>query len=299
MAKQKKKKWISNRVLTIAGLFTAGSIVGASVDFDNLLELNYTVPSLPQSDAEEKSPSFDEENETEMNTIQQVQQVPDVQPESTINEPAASEKAIAVPEKEMPAEQPPIQEYTPAEPPILSEFPFPKEEIPEEETEPMPESDPTVIPSEDWRTDDWMEAIFVPSVPPEQPEPESAPILSNDWMETKEESMQTDPLSSNESSMTSELAGMLEGIAVFWTSSGDKIHLNPSCRSFNESTIQYAGTLEEAQTLCPGGWCKLCADQWTGKDNSEFYIEGNIYSTKEILLDSYTYHDYCSGIPAN
>ncbi len=281
MAKPKKKKLFSNRIMAIAGLFTAGSIVGASVDFDSLLELNYTIPSLQISDFIENTSSGDI-IETERDTIQ----VPNVQ-ETEISDIPVTEPAVQETEQEKIAEQP-IPEQVVTEQPIISEPP-----VQEKETNPFPEPESAPVPSEDWRNDDWMEALFVPAE-----QPESSPTTSTDWMEKSEEPVQFDTGSSNASSMTSELAGMLEGIAVFWTPSGEKIHLNPSCRSFEENTVRYAGTLEEAQTVRTE-WCKLCAEHLAGTDTSEFYIKGNIYSTKEILLDSYTYSDYCNGIPVN
>lgn len=290
MAKYKKKKIFSNRILTIAGLFTAGSIVGSSVNFDSLLEFDYTIPFVQVSDVEENT-SPDDGSETEWDTIQ-VPTVPAPQeevivPEVTVTEPSVQEDEELPPEQPVPEQ--PVPEYPVTEPPIVTE-PTLQEKIPDA----LPEPEPAPVPSEDWRNDDWMEAIFIP-----EEQPESVPTTSNDWMEKAEEFTQFDSISSSVSSMTPELAGMLEGIAVFWTSSGEKIHLNPSCRSFETNTVRYAGTLEEAQMVHDEGWCKLCAEYLTGTDNSEFYIEGNIYSSKEILLNSYTYSDYCNGIPAN
>ena len=284
MAKPKKKKLFSNRIMAIAGLFTAGSIVGSSVDFDSLLELNYTIPSLQIPDFQENTSSDDGViHETARNTIQ----ASNVQ-ESDISDTSVTEPVVQVIPKEQIPEPPMSAEQELPEQPIVSE-PL----IEQKETEPSHEPETTPVPTEDWRQDDWMEAIFVP-----EEQPEIFPAASTDWMEESEVPIQTDTASANASSMTYELAVMLEGIAVFWTTSGDKIHLNPSCRSFEENTVRYTGTLEEAQTICTE-WCKLCAEHLAGTDNSEFYIKGNIYSTKEILLNSYTYRDCCNGIPAN
>lgn len=283
MAKPKKKKLFSNRIMAIAGLFTAGSIVGSSVDFDSLLELNYTIPSLQISDLNENTSSDDGViSETERDTIQV----------STVQEPDISDTFVTEPvaqviSKEQIAE-PPMSEQVIPEQTLVSEYPIEKRE-----TEPSQEPKSTPVPNDDWRQDDWMEALFVP-----EERPEVYPISSIDWMEEEEVLVQPDAVSTNPSSMTSELAGMLEGIAVFWDPFGDRIHLNPSCRSFEENTVRYTGTLEEAQTIC-AEWCKLCAEHLIGTESSEFYIKGNIYSTKEILLNSYTYNDYCNGIPSN
>jgi len=283
MAKQKKKKLISNRILTIAGLFTAGSVVGASVDFDSLLELDYMIPSVQttqRSDYEETN-SNDDISENEWDTIQ----IPAVSEWIDSDESGGEEVTEpTVPETEPEQKTPEIPEQPLKEQPIISEIPSPETEsaaLPEQEIESV-------------FSDDWMEAVFVPSE-----KTESVPEVTTDWMENTEEFIQENSIPANTSSMTSELAGMLEGIAVFWTKSGEKIHLNPSCRSFENDTVRYAGTLEEAQALRTGGWCKLCAEHWSETDNSEFYIKGNIYSTKEILLNSYTYSDFCNGIPAD
>jgi len=278
MAKRKKKKLLSNRIMAIAGLFTAGSIVGAAVDFDSLLELNYTIPSLHTSDIEIKENiSSEAVVETERDTIQ----VPVIQ-EAEGSDIPVTESVVQDTEKEQ-VDEPQMPEQAVTEPPVN-----------EKESEPFydePESKPAS--SEDWRNDDWMEALFVPAEQPESP-----PTTSIDWMEKPEEPVQSGTVLPKASSMTPDLAGMLEGIAVFWTSSGEKIHLNPSCRSFEKNTVRYTGTIEEAQTVRTE-WCRLCAEHLAGTDTSEFYIKGNIYSTKEILLNSYTYSDYCNGIPGN
>ena len=290
MARQKKKKLFSNRILTIAGLFTAGSVVGASVDFDSLLEWNHTIPSSPSSQASDidKHTVAEGVNEPAQETLQiPVNQEPIVSdspiPETLLKETEKTDEENLKPEQEV-IEQPSITEpYSPS---------------PDIESVTVTEPEQVPALSDDWRNDDWMEAIFVPATPPaEQPGPVST--LPDDWMESDEDSIASDIVSANVSSMTTELAGMLEGIAVFWTPSGGKIHLNPSCRSFEDNIVRYAGTLEEAQTVRTEGWCRLCAEHLTEMDNSDFYIEGNIYSTQEVLLDSYTYSDYCNGIPVN
>jgi len=290
MAKQKKKKIFSNRIMTIAGLFTAGSVVGASVDFDSLLEWNHTIPSSQTSGVEEHT-VVEGVNETVQDTIQV--SVEPVDLETIVSDTSISETLQKDTEET-------DKEYLKPEQEAVGQtnFPDPYSPIPDIESVMVTEPEPSPALSDDWRNDDWMEAIFVPTTPPSE-KTDSLSTLPDDWMEKNEDYVASDIVSANVSSMTAELAEMLEGIAVFWTPSGGKIHLNPSCRSFEENNVRYAGTLEEAQTVRTEGWCRLCAEHLTEMDNSEFYIEGNIYSTQEVLLNSYTYSDYCSGIPVN
>jgi hypothetical protein len=141
---------------------------------------------------------------------------------------------------------------------------------------------------------DWMEGLFVPSDPLPAPE-------ENDWMDTPawEKPGSADigsvPEDTQSSSMTEELAGMLENIAVFWSTADNKIHLDPACTS---GTL-FAGTVEEAQTVRTDGWCRRCAEHLDGTSNEVFYIKGNAFAVTESLLDCYSFSDYLRKIPAD
>ena len=91
----------------------------------------------------------------------------------------------------------------------------------------------------------------------------------------------------NGSSMTPELIEELVGIAVFWAPTGNKVHLDPDCRSFKLG-VTYAGTLAEAESVRTNGWCGFCAK--TGNNTGK-------YATEEVLSQCYTYEDYINHIP--
>lgn len=93
------------------------------------------------------------------------------------------------------------------------------------------------------------------------------------------------------SSMTADKIEQLEGVAVFWAPTGNKIHLEHDCRSFKLG-VAYAGTLREAQNVRTEGWCGYCA-----KYQSSSTYSSNYNATAEILTGCYTYDDYLNGIP--
>ena len=97
----------------------------------------------------------------------------------------------------------------------------------------------------------------------------------------------TTTVSADDSSLSS-----LEGIAFFWAPTGNKVHLDPNCRSF-KTWYTFAGTLEEARTVRTGGWCGYCAD---GANSS---TTTNPLATKAVLEKCYSYNDYINGIPAD
>lgn len=93
------------------------------------------------------------------------------------------------------------------------------------------------------------------------------------------------------SSMTADKIEQLEGVAVFWAPTGNKIHLEHDCRSFKLG-VAYAGTLWEAQNVRTEGWCGYCA-----KYQSSSTYSSNYDATAEVLAGCYTYDDYLNGIP--
>lgn len=291
MPKRKKKTKHTKGILTAAGLFTAGSIVGAAFDFSSISGfVEITAPSLNAVLSASDTPEENEETTQFLSAETENAYTPE-KPEETekadfAETPSVSENTeTAVPEP-TPAPAPdPVPE-----PNLVSEPNFISEPVvePMAEPEPQPEAEPQ---------SDWMEAIFVPASDASSEPP------AEDWMITEPDDaapFQTITPSPETSSMTDELAGMLESIAVFWTPSGEKIHLDPACRAFeNGQNIRFAGTLEEAQSVCPDGWCKWCTEHLYGTENSVFYVKGNPYAALEPLTFSYTYDDYLNKIPAS
>lgn len=129
----------------------------------------------------------------------------------------------------------------------------------------------------------------VPETAPETvPEtvPETAP-------ETAPETM-TQPaiiILHNDSSMTAELISQLEGIAVFWAPTGNKMHIKPDCRSFKKG-YTYAGTYDEALSVRTDGWCGICSKGIDGD------VSSNGNATSNVLASCYTYSDYLSRVPS-
>ncbi len=120
--------------------------------------------------------------------------------------------------------------------------------------------------------------IYIPieTTPPETVPPETeAPII----------------IVHQDSSMTPEVVKELEGIAFFWAPTGDKVHLDPTCRSFKLG-FTYAGTLGQAQTVRTEGWCGYCANGTTSSPAI------NRLATKYALASCYSYSDYLNGIPS-
>ncbi len=273
------------KLLTAAGIFAAGSVVGSALEIPPMsayfeilapesAEIRET--ETPSSVPEEKFPSYSVETEA-----------PYVPPETVPvpAEPAPSVPAVpapvpeAVPEPVQPPQENPVPAPVPDEPAVT------------------PESLPEPV-----QGSDWMEGIFVPADPvPEVPA--AGDNDWNDWMESLWPSTEntpdpsvTSPVSPSASSMTEELAAMLENIAVFWSNADNKIHLDPACTS---ASVVFAGTIEEAQTVRTDGWCRRCAEHLDGTDNSVFYVKGNSYAASGVLADSYTFADYQNRIPAD
>lgn len=114
--------------------------------------------------------------------------------------------------------------------------------------------------------------------------------ISESIEETKQYSDESVSITHSDSSMTAELARSLEGKAVFWAPTGNKIHLDHECRSFKLG-IAYAGTIDEARNVRTEGGGGYCA-----KGQSDNFTS-NYYATLESIADCYTYSDYLNGIP--
>lgn len=48
---------------------------------------------------------------------------------------------------------------------------------------------------------------------------------------------------------------------VFWGHTGDKIHIDPNCRTIKNGSI--GGTLDEAKSAGHNGWCGVCSKGWS------------------------------------
>lgn len=249
------------KAMAAVGIFALGSAVGAKLDsvpayFEIIPPTTVTETTAPETTA----------------------------PETTAPETNAPETTVQKPE-----EVPETTAPTAAEPPTVPEAPSVTE---------APSTSPE-IPS----NDDWMESnvLYTPLVP--NTSESGAPLAPTD---TEQATVVTPSTPVNPdtswfeegsagSSMTDELAGLLENVAVFWSSGGQKLHLDPSCPTIGE--VRYAGTLEEGQSVRGGGWCMRCAEHLSGEENSVFYIKGNVLATYESLIASYTYSDCKNGIP--
>lgn len=253
------------------GIFAAGSVIGAEVDFSSLspyfelavpvkTEVSVSDESHAETKAEYTADVFDDKytpTETEARPIETEVPIAVVTPEI----PTISENENAAPSED-------ISNTTDTAPTTDYDTIF-------DELSDGANTNDEAVKSDDVSYDDWMEAIFVPSGEAEQ----------NNGSENV----------TDKSSMTDELAGMLENIAVFWTPNGEKIHLDPECRSVGD--VVFAGTLEEARNVRGGGWCKWCAEHLVDTDNATFYVKGNVLATYESLISSYTYDDYLNKIP--
>lgn len=275
------------KLLTAAGIFAAGSLVGSTMEIPPMSA--YFEILSPESTEIRETDRLPEETPPPLSFEPESPSVP---PET---EPVPSVPAPSVPA--VPAAPAPVPEAVPEPLPSPEENPVPA---------PVPDT-PAVTPDslpESVQDSDWMEGIFVPAAPvPEVPD--SADNDWNDWMEslwptTPEPSVTppsvTPPSPTSASSMTQELAALLENIAVFWSNADNKIHLDPSCTA---ASAVFAGTVEEAQTVRPDGWCRRCAEHLDGTDNSVFYVKGNAWADADALADSYTYQDYQNRIPAD
>jgi hypothetical protein len=60
---------------------------------------------------------------------------------------------------------------------------------------------------------------------------------------------------------------------VYWGQTGDKIHINPNCRTFTYTPN--SGSLDECKAAGRDGWCGVCSKSWT---NERFWREGNPYA---------------------
>lgn len=281
----KIKTGYRRKLAAAAGIFAAGSFLGASFDASSVpAYFEILTPSVTTLTDRTETPAPAETAQT-LSAPQS--------PSDTVQEPEKAETPTPVTPPAVEVQQKPEPEPVPA--PVPTPEPAP---VPAPDPESVPEiTPPSAAEPEPAPEPGWMDAIFVPA---EQPSPVPAPEPDN-WMENAASSGQAPspavPVSPETPSMTEELAGMLENVAVFWAPSGGKIHLDPACRSF--TTVCYAGTLEEAQTVRTEGWCRLCAEHLDGTDNAVFYVKGNVCATAEQLLRSYTYSDFVNRIPAS
>lgn len=252
------------KLLTAAGIFAAGSVVGSSLE----------VPSM-SAYFEVIAPEI----------IKITDSITSVQLSGETAETSREEPVI--PSDPQPAE-PSVS--APEQPAVQSPEPAPEVSVPE--VTPLPDPAPVPeIPTETEPEEDWMTGIFVPAEPVPAPE-----TPYDDWMEVPSwQSPESAPSSPDTSSMTEELAGLLENLAVFWSSADNKIHLDPACP---DAAVLFAGTVEEAQTVRTDGWCRRCAEHLDGTDNTVFYIKGNSFAVRETLISVYTYSDYLNGIPS-
>lgn len=180
-----------------------------------------------------------------------------------------------------------------------------REQINETTPETMPESIPETVPESISETvPESIPETVLESIPETMPEsiPETVPESISETMpesmpETMPESMPetvTQPeitILHADSSMTAELISELKGIAVFWAPTGNKIHMNPDCRSFKKG-YTYAGTYDEALSVRTDDWCGICSK---GADGA---ISSNGHATSDVLASCYTYSDYLNQIPS-
>lgn len=282
------KKYLK-KLTAAVGIFAAGSVVGAEVDFSALspyfelavpISTEASVSDSSTSSRDETTADIDVNDTTVPNTktddtaytndtvvetekvVYEVSDTPEITYEPSYSEPDSS---LDTGEDIVPSTEPTLD----TAPNTDYETIF--DEIAGGNSDNVAEKDNDLT----YKSDDWMEAVFVPS--------DASGNLG-------ESNGSAEVTGADGSSMTAELAGMLENVAVFWTRSGEKIHLDPNCRSVGD--VHYAGTLEEAQSVRTGGWCKQCAEHLAGTDNATFYIKGNVLATYESLISSYTYEDY-------
>lgn len=89
------------------------------------------------------------------------------------------------------------------------------------------------------------------------------------------------------SGMTYARMKELNGIAVYWAPTGNKLHSSPHCSSFKDG-IAYAGTYDQASSVRTGGWCGICGG----------FEETNPYAADYFLEQCFTYEDYLRDHPA-
>lgn len=100
-------------------------------------------------------------------------------------------------------------------------------------------------------------------------------------------------LNNEGSTMDDDRIAELEGVAVFWSPTGNKIHLSYNCNSFKKG-IAYAGTLEDAIKVRDGGFCGTCSKT---AEVEKFTV--NTRATKRVLELCYTAEDFDNKIPAS
>ena len=277
MAKRKSQlvsQKYRKKLLTAAGIFAAGSVVGSALE-------------IPPMSAYFEITTPDSVKITETDSLSPVP------PETYQTVSVETEAPYVPPETAAQVTQTPVNP-TPVAP--VPPTPPPQEAEPEPVPEPsVPAVTPTPVPEPE-QDSDWMTGIFIPA------EPFPVEKEESDWMEPSPtpspvpEPSVTAPASPATSSMTEELAAMLETVAVFWSNADNKIHLEPACPG---APVLFAGTLEEAQTVRTAGWCRRCAEHLDGTDKTAFYIKGNPYASFDAVASSYTYSDYLNGIPAD
>jgi hypothetical protein len=277
-------KLFSNKLKIAAGIFAAGSVVGSALEIPPVTAyLELLAPSAvtvtdPPAETSASADVPDTEAPVLPAPVPETPAVPEKAPEQIPETPY-----VPVPEEPAVQETPDREwdwnwESVPATPSVPAE-----PDVPEAPEVPVYDEYP-----------DWMEGLFVPADPLPAPE-------ENDWMDTpaweNPDSADTGsvPEDTQSSSMTEELAGMLENIAVFWSTADNKIHLEPTCTS---GTL-FAGTIEEAQTVRTDGWCRRCAEHLDGTSNEVFYIKGNAFAVTESLLDCYSFSDYLRKSPSD
>ncbi len=299
MAKRKKTPVSKNkkRVLSAAGLFAAGSILGAAIT-EPPDETPNRVYSLLDNELVETQETASEETSGNDNKFIQSIMTPETITEKVEEDKIFEEYPVpdADPETEMIANENSETEFVSNwfEEDIIEEEP-PKTDIA------VDNSTSDIFEWENWNdtydnseneavAKDWFE---------EEPKEEvgflsESPMTDSNWMTGQDESsIETETslvILSETSSMNSELVAQLEGIAFFWAPSGEKVHIDPTCRSFKKG-ITFAGTLEEAKSVRTEGWCGICS-----KSVDPTY---NFYATREILEACYTYNDFLAGIPAD
>lgn len=272
------------KAMAAVGIFALGSAVGAKLD------------SVPAYFEITPPTTVTETTAPETNVPETTVQKPETVPETT---------APTVAEPPTVPEAPPVTE-TPSTsteaPSTTTEAPSTSPEPSSTSTEAPPVTEAPSATAEAPENDDWMESnvLYTPLVPnTSESGATSAPTDTEQATVVPEAPTATDTSwfeeGSTGSSMTDELAGLLENVAVFWSSGGQKLHLDPSCPTLGE--VRYAGTLEEGQSVRSGGWCMRCAEHLSGEENSVFYVKGNVLATYESLIASYTYSDCKNGIP--
>lgn len=291
---QKKTKHTKS-ILTAVGIFTAGSIFGAVVHGPSVS----TVDELPVSYSSESiSSEFSAESSVHSLSIDDEGAIAEMETTFDIlpihEEPSDNEVA-----PEIITESENIESIASPE-----DFLFGSEWMTDEETEveavTITEPGSVIDKEPDWEWGEWdtvsSESATEDSIIYEPIYEESVsisdPVEEDDWMKTEDtDTAQPVVILHEDSSMTPALIEQLEGTAFFWAPSGNKIHINPTCRSFKKG-YTFAGTLDEAQSVRTDGWCGICSKNAASSTS-------NSYAAAEILAACYTYSDFLAGIPAD